>query len=295
MRGSKSILFAVLVATAFLVIVAAIIVTAVVVIASAIIIGIGVKFIYRELHFTENRAGVIVIAGLGILFGQAEMTSRQHKLNSAFHTNNRKYTNGNVDVICTHLIDKITVEAVADKLGNRVDTHTTMSERLVALDNLAVKTDGGSYLDNHCGKSGLAVTAEIALIEAEAVVFGIGSKYRHVLFTAVENNFFIKCGKPLDLLYPACAEARFKCYAEIVANGNLIKSFVEGYGLDVDIGIDHLYAFTSYCGSAVDDLLTCIAKVYANILEAILISCGIEHLVDADTAKLFFIVAAKIA
>lgn len=295
MRGFEIVLFAILVATAFLVIVAAIVVTTVVVIASAVIVGIRIKFIYGELHFTENRAGIVVIAGLGILFGQTEMASREHKLNSAFHTNDRKYADGNVDVICTHFIDKIAVEAVADKLGNCVDTHTTMSERLVALDNLAVETDGRSNLDNYRRKSGLAVTAEIALVEAEAVVFGVGSKYRHVLFTAVENDFFIECGEPLDLLYSACAEACFKRYAEIVANCNLITAFVEGDGLDVDIGIDHLYAFTSYCSSTVDNLLTCIAKVHANILEAILISCGIEHLVDADTAKLFFIIAAKIA
>ena len=287
-RGDAFIwLFTALIAAAFGILVAATVVVAI------LVLGIRVKFTDGELHFTEDRAGVVVIAGLAILFGQAEVASGKHKLHLALHTNDREDADGNVDVVCAYTVDKAAIEARADKLGNRVDAHTTMSVGLATLDNLTIEADRRSNLDNYRGKSGLAVTAELVLIEAEGVRFGVGREHRHVLFATEENNFLIEGAKTLYLLNSAAAYAGFESYAEIVTHGYLIKAFVEGDGLDVNAGVDNLNALTSYRARSVDYLLSHIAEVHTNILKTILIARRIENLIYADAAKLFFAVAAK--
>lgn len=262
---------------------------------ASILVGIGIKFTQRELHFAEDRAGIVVAAGLGILFGQTKMAGRKHKLNLALHSYYREYANGNVDVVGAYTVDEIALEASADAFGDGVDTHTAMTEGSYALDKLAIKTDGRSDLDHDCGKGGLAIAAQIALVEAKAVVFGIGREYRNVLFAAVKNDLFIKCTQAFYFLYSAAAKTSLERYAEIIADRYLIKAFVEGHGLDVDVGIDDFDGFASYRACLVDDLLSTVAQMNAHVLQTILITCGIENLIYADTAKLLFSVSAKSA
>lgn len=170
-----------------------------------------------------------------------------------------------------------------------------MAEGSAALNDLAVKADGRCNLDHNSGKRGLAVATKIAFIEAKAVVFGIGRKHRNVFFAAVKDDLFIKCAQALNFLHSAAAKARLERYAEIIANRYLIKALVKGDGLDVDIGVDNLDAFTSYRTCFVNNFLSCIAQVNAHVLKTVLIARGIENLINADTAKLFFAVSAKSA
>lgn len=259
---------------------------------AAIIVGIGVELGQRELHLTKNRAGVIVVAGLAVLFGQAEVAGRQHKLNAALHTDNREHANGNVNVICAYAVNKVAIEARADKLGNSVDAHTAVAKGTATLDKLAVQADRRRNLDHNGGKSRLAVATEIVLVEAEAVLFGVGRKHGYILFASEEYNLLIECAKSLYLLNSAAAHTCLESYTEIITDGYLIKAFVEGYGLDVDIGVYYLNAFASYGACLIDDFLTHIAKVHAEVLETVLITCRIENFIHADAAKLF-LVAAK--
>jgi hypothetical protein len=162
-----------------------------------------------------------------------------------------------------------------------------------AFDDLTVEANGRSDLYYDGGKRGLVIATEVALIEAERIGFGVGREYRNVLFAAVEYDLFIECSQALYLLHSAAAKACLECYAEVITHGYLIKASVEGYRLDVDVCVDHLDAFASYCACLVDDLLTHIAEMDSYVLQAILVTRGIENLIYADAAKLFFIVAAK--
>ncbi len=259
------------------------------------IVGIGVKFAERELHFAEDRAGIVVIAGLGILFGKAEMASGKHKLNLAFHTNDRKYADSHIDVIRAYAVDKIAVIARTNGLGNGIYAHTAMSKGLAALDKLAVETDGRCDLNHNGGKSGLAVATEIVLVEAEAVVFGVRRENRNILFAAEEDDLFIERTQAFNLGNLAAAEAGFKRYAEIITNRYLIKALVEGHRLDVDVGVDYFDTLASDCACFIDNFLTNVTKVNAHILQAILVTRGIKNFINAYAAKLFLAVAAKSA
>ncbi len=249
------------------------------------VVGIGVKFADRELHLAEDRAGIVVVAGLGILLGQAEVAGGKHKLNLALHANYRENADGDVNVVCADAIYEATVEAVADRLGNRVDTHTAMTELATSFDELAVETDGLCDLDDNRRKSGLSVTAKVTFIEAEAVVFGVGAEYRHVLFTSVKNNFLVKRRKSLNLCYSVSAGASLESDAEVIADSDLIKALVEGYGLDIDVSVDYLNAFTSDGGCTIDDLLRRIAEMNPHVLKAVLIACRVENLIYTYTTK----------
>ena len=259
------------------------------------VVGVGVKLADRELHLTEDRAGIVVIAGLGILLGQAEVAGGKHKLNLALHANHRENADGNVNVVCADAIYEAAVEAVADRLGNRVDAHTAMTELPASFDKLTVETDGLCDLDDNRRKSGFSVTAKVAFVEAEAVVFGVGAEYRHVLFTTVKNNFLVKRRKSLDLCYSASAGASLESHAEVIADSDLIKALVEGYGLDIDVSVDDLNAFTSDGGCTIDDLLRRIAEMDPHVLKAVLIACRVENLIYTYTTEGFLVVTAKTA
>ena len=223
------------------------------------------------------------------------MARGKHELNFTLHSDDRKYADGNVNVVRAYAVNEITVETRADLFGNGIDTHTAMTEGLATLDKLAVKANRRRNLNHNGGKSGLAVTAQIALVEAKAVVFGIRSKYRNVLFAAVKNDLFIECTQAFYFLYSAAAKARFERYAEIIANRYLIKTFIKGHGFDVNVGVDDLDTFASYRTRFVDDLLSAVTQMNSYVLKTVFITRGIENLVDADTAKLFFTVSAKSA
>lgn len=260
---------------------------------SVLFIGIRIKLADGKLHFAEDRAGIVVIAGLAVLFGQAEMAGGKHKLYLALHTDNRENADSNVDVICADAVDKASVEAVANTLGDSVDTHTAMAVGPATLDNLAVEANRRSNLDNDGRKCRLAVAAQILLVEAEGVCLGVGGKDRNVLFAAEKNYLLVEGAKALYLLHSAAAHTSLERYAEVIAHGDLVKALVEGYRLDIDVRVDYLDAFTSYRACSVDNLLSHIAEVHANVLEAILIARGIENLIHAYAAKLFLAVAAK--
>lgn len=259
--------------------------------AGILILCVGIKFADRELHFTEDRAGIVVVAGFAVLFGQTEMAGREHKLDTAFHTDHREHADGNVDVISTYAVNKAAVKARADELGNCIDAHAAITERARTLYELAVETDGLSHFDHNGGESGFAVTAKILFIKTEAVVFGIGREYRNVLFAAVKNDFFIERAKSLDLLYSAAADAGFERYTEIVTHRNLIEAFVKGYGLDIDISVYYFHAFTPYCACLVDDFLRHIAKMHTYVLETVFITGRIKNFVHAYAAELFLLAA----
>jgi hypothetical protein len=87
-------------------------------VAISVIIRIGIKFGYRELHFSEDRAGIVVVAGFAVVFGQAETARGKHELDAAFHTNNREHTDRNVNVVYADAVNKATVEAHTDLFGN---------------------------------------------------------------------------------------------------------------------------------------------------------------------------------
>ncbi len=223
------------------------------------------------------------------------MARGKHELNFTFHSDDRKYADSDIYVIRADTVYEIAVEARADAVGNGVDAHTAMTKRLASFNELAVKADRRCNLDHNGGKSRLAVATQIALVKAKAVVFGIGRKYRNVLFAAVKNNFFIKSAQAFYFLYSAAAKTSLERYAEIIADRYLIKALIEGDGLNVDVGIDDLDGFASYSACLVNDLLSAVAQVYAHVLETVLIACGIENLINADTAKLLFSVSAKSA
>ena len=81
-----------------------------VVVASAFV-GIGVKLAQRELHFAEDRAGIVIIAGLGILFGQAEVARGKHELNFTLHSDDREHTDSHINVVRADAVDEIAVKA----------------------------------------------------------------------------------------------------------------------------------------------------------------------------------------
>ena len=249
------------------------------------ILGIGIELTYGELHLAEDRAGIVVIAGLGILLGQAEMAGRKHELNLSFHTDDRENADGDEDVIGTDTVDKAAVKAVANRLGDRIDAHTAVTELTRTLDKLAIQADRLGNLDDDRGKGRLAVTAKVAFIKAEGIIFGIRAKDRDVLFTSVKNDLFIERGKTLKLGYPAAAGTSLERDAEIIADGDLIKALIEGDRFDIDISVYDLYAFTSDGGGTVDDLLRGIAEMDPHVLKAILVACRIEDLINTDAAQ----------
>jgi hypothetical protein len=166
-----------------------------------------------------------------------------------------------------------------------------MSKGTATLNELAVEADRRRNLDDDRRESRLAIATEIVLIEAEAVFLGIGSENRYIFFASIENNLLIEGTKTFYFLYSAAAYARFEGYAEIIAHRYLIKSFVEGHGLDVDACIDYFNAFASYRACFVDYFLSYVAEMNAYILETVFISRGIKNFIDADAAKLVFISA----
>ena len=255
------------------------------------VVGIGIKFVHGELHFAEDRAGIIVFAGLAILFRQAEMAGRKHKLNLAFHSYYRENADGNINVVNADAINEGAVEARTNGIGNSIDAHAAVAEFSATLYKLAVEANGRCNLNDNGGQGGLAVATEIVLIEAEAVVFGIGSEHRDVLFAAVKNDLLIEGAKPLNLLHSAAANTSLESYTEIITDSYLIKALVEGYGLDIDVGVDNLNALTSYRACLIDNLLRHVAKMHLYVLETILIARGIENFIYADAAKLFLLSA----
>ena len=262
---------------------------------AALVIGIGIELRYGELHFAEDRAGIVVFAGLAVLFGETEVGRGEHKLNTALHTDHREYTDGDVYAVHTHAVDEIAVEFRADLFGDSVDTHTAVTELTATLHNLAIKADGRCNLNYDGRQGGFAVTAEILFIKAEAVFIGIGSEHRNVLFASVENDLLIEGAKTLYLLNSAAANAGFESYTEIITHGYLIEAFIKGYGLDVDIGVDHLNTFTSDRACFIDNFLTHIAKMNTYIFKTVFIAGRIENLINAYAAKLFGFVTAETA
>ena len=262
---------------------------------AVLLLCIGKKFGHRELHFTEYRAGVIVSAGLAVLFGQAEAASGKHKLNLAFHSDNRKYADSNVNIACADVIHKAALEAIADELGNSIDAHTAMTEGLAALDGFAVQADRRRNLYHNGRKGRLGVATELLFVEAKAVFLGVRGENRYVLFTAVKDNLLIEGAKSLYLAHSSSAYARLERYAEIIAHGYLIEALIEGYGLDINSRVDNLNRLAPYRACLVDNFLSHIAKMNTYVLEAILVTRRIENLIYTDTAKLFLVIAAKSA
>ena len=215
------------------------------------------------------------------------MAGGEHELNAAFHSDDRKDTDGNIHIVHADTVHEGAVEAAADWFGYGFDAHTAVAESACALHDLAIQADRRGNLRNNGGKRGFAVAAKIAVVEAEAVVFRIGGEHRNILFAAVKYYLLIKGAKPLDLLHSAAADAAFECHAEIVSDRDLIKSAIERNRFDVYVGVYHLYIFTPDRACAIHDLLRNIAKVNAKILKAILIPAGIEYFIYTDTAKLF--------
>lgn len=219
------------------------------------------------------------------------MAGRKHKLNLTFHSDYREHADGHVNIVYAYIVNKATVKARAYLFGDSVNTHTAVAEFVTALYELTIKADGRCDLNYNRGKSGFGIAFELVLIEAKAVVFGIRSEYRNVLFAAVKNDLLVKGAKTFYLLNSAAADAGFESYTEVITDSHLIEALIEGDGFDIDVGVDHFDTFASYSTRFIDYLLSHIAKVNADVLKTVLVACGIENLIYADAAQLFGLAA----
>lgn len=215
----------------------------------------------------------------------------EHKLYTALHTDNREHADGNVYVISANLVNEAAIEARTDLFGDRIDTHTAITEFARTFYELTVEADRLCNLNYNGRKSGFGIATKLVLIEAEAVFLGIGGEHRNVLFASVKNNLFIESTKSFNLVHSAAAHTSFESYAEIVADRNLIEASVKGDGFDIYISVYNFYAFASYGACLIDNFLRRVTKVDTDIFETILIACGIEDLIYADAAELILFTA----
>lgn len=241
------------------------------------------KLVYGERHGAEYAAGIVLLYSLTFLFGNAIFSRLNQILRGTYDAYDGKDTDRNGEEASATLVIKMKrrIEGRYNRLRQVV--FAAASAATVALrrsfHDLRSKQYGVYDLDDRGGgvlfaTGGLGTIAEmtagIALIDVD------------VAFTAIEDYALFEDCDSIQLLRSAATDASLDANLDIKANGNRIKATVELNGLNVDIRRNDLGTFCTDRARMLQNLVSKIRQVYANVLVAITVPTRIQDSVRVD-------------
>ena len=118
-----------------------------------------------------------------------------------------------------------------------------------------------------------------SILERTALLFKeegiIKLKNAHVAFPTIKYHAFFKHCNALKFLRPA-VNAGLQEQFDIKAHGDRVEPAIELHGIKRDIGPTDLSALHTYRNGMLNNLLTVIGEIHANVFKAITISAGIQ-------------------
>jgi hypothetical protein len=165
-------------------------------------------------------------------------------------------------------------------IGDIARTAATAIALLNVLYDLDSKDDGVYDLDNCFRNTSLTANRYRTCTKVSGAFSGFEDI--DVAFTAKQYNVLFQYGNALEFLRSA-VDASFKIQLDIKSNGNGVKAVIKLYRFNIDICPADFCALYAHVTGVLNDLLTKISQINANVFKAITISARIQDSVGFNT------------
>ena len=239
----------------------------------------------RKRHIFEYSAGVILLGRDTLLVGNAILCCADKILCGTNDANDREYTERD-GKISSLSVDKSAVDLGRDRLGNVVTATTATAAAVVRLANLGGKNDGINHLYDRRGN----VLRGAYGLGDSTVVREIGAALEHtyVALSTKKNNALLEYCNTLKFLTSAAAQTRLEGYLDVELDGDRIKSAIEFYRINTDIGPGNAGILRANVGCMLDDIVAEVGKQNLYVLKAVAVAAGIEYAICFNAYRFAF-------
>ena len=221
----------------------------------------------------EHLAGIIRGGGNTFLFGNGVFRTVDKILRGTLnaHDGEKAKRDGQ------HLGGGLTADSAAQTAANDIGQILCADAgpaAIASLDNPCTENDGIYNLKHGAWEIGAgnfrgATGAEILLAE-------LAFENIDVTFATIKDDLLFHDGDAFDLLRSADACADLCGDLDIHGDAYLIKTPIEGNGVNVYVRADDLRAFCADGAASFENIVAGIREIYGNILEAVFISTAIK-------------------
>ena len=233
----------------------------------------GIKFIHRECHVLEHLAGIICRRGNTFLFGNSVFRTVDEILRRTLNTYDREEAERDGQ----HLGGGLTANSAAKTTANdirQILSADAGTATIASLDDPCAENDGINDLKYSAWE--IAAWDLCCTAGAEILLTELAFENIDVTFAAIKDDLFFHDGDAFDLLRSADACADFSGDLDIHGDAYLIKTPIEGNGVNVYVRADDLRAFCADGAASFQNIVAGIREIYGNILEAVFISTAIK-------------------
>jgi hypothetical protein len=227
--------------------------------------------------------GEIVFA---VTRGNTAVTGRDYKLCRAFDPHQGKHSEGKeANLISFTRLSEGAAEILCDGFGNviAVAKGKSVASGALPIQNVQSQSNRFCHLHYRSGKIGALVNGS-GNGGTEGVGGNIRLKYRHAAFATVEKYAFVVNAKPCNVLSRSQTGTAVKNGVEIVADGNLKISLVEGHFLGLNPSSENFRVFNPNGGCRIQNGLSLIGNQNSHFLQTLLISARIINAVCINAA-----------
>ena len=238
------------------------------------------KFVDREGHLTEKATGIVLFVAGAILIRHAVILGIDQILRRALDANDRENTDRDNKTIAVIAIHKRAGDGARYRLGDvRAAAHAAAAGR-ARLDHACREQDGVYDLYNTDRQIGRMIFGITDITGADGRITAVNVD---VPYTAVKDDLFLNDGNAGEFLIAADTDAGLELHLDIKTDGDLIKSAIEANRIHTDKGPKDPCAFGADRGGVINDLLTELREIDADVLIAIPVAAGVKHTESIDT------------
>ncbi len=237
----------------------------------------------------EHFAGIVGGRRNTFLFGDGVFRSVDEILSGALDAYDGEEAERDGENLVPMLVRDSAVQTVANDFGEILRMEMAMVTDLAHVKDTGVENEGIHNLKNGGGE--IASGAFGMAAAAEVRVRNVALEDIDVAFAAVENHFFLHYGNTVGFLRSAETCADLNGDFEIHGNADLIKTPIEGDVVDVDVRAENFCAFGADRGSAFQQFVSDIGKIYGDVFKTIFITAAVQNAVGIN---IYCITAAAI-
>ncbi len=232
-----------------------------------------IKFIHRERHVLEHLARIIRGGGDAFFFGNSVFRAVNEILRGTLNTHDGEEAKGDGQHLGGGLAAHSAAEAAANDIGQvlRADAGTAA---IACLCDPCAENDG--VYDFKHGAREIGAGDFRGAAGAEILLAKLALENIDVPFAAVKDDLLFHDGDAFDLLRSANARADLGGDLDIHGDTYLIKTPIEGNGVNVYVRADDLRALCADGAASFQNIVAGIREIYGNLLKAVFVPTAIK-------------------
>lgn len=232
-----------------------------------------IEFVHWECHMLEHLAGIVSGGGDAFFFGNCVFRAMDQILCGTLNAHDGEEAEGDGQHLGGRLAADSAAETAANDIGQilRTDAGTAA---IAGFGDPRAENDG--VYDFKHGAREIGAGDFRGAAGAEILLAKLALKNVDIAFTAVKDDLLFHDGDAFDLLRSADARADLGGDLDIHGDAYLIKTPIEGNGINVYVRADDLRALCADTAASFQNIVAGIREIYGNILEAVFVPTAIK-------------------